>query len=125
MKIKEDKNERFLSKVNSELEKGSDFFGGKPMGTLQKSFYCKGVEAATEIVNKIANECRETTISYKQELITDFLQYVRDNADKFGDDVNRGWSLENLISLSLDYCDEKNKEAQCERKQRKALNWRT
>lgn len=98
----------FLNKVNEELEKESDFFSGKSMGTLQKSFYCKGVEAATEIVNRIANECRETTISHKQELITDFLQYVRDNAGKFDYDANEGWALSDLIILSDEYCDKEN-----------------
>lgn len=37
-------------KVVAELEKESDFFGGEPMGILQKAYYCKGVEKAIEIV---------------------------------------------------------------------------
>ena len=28
------------------LEKESDFFSGKPMGSLQKAYYCKGVNKA-------------------------------------------------------------------------------
>jgi hypothetical protein len=39
-------------KVVAELEKESDFFSGKPMGTLQKAYYCKGIERAIEIVRK-------------------------------------------------------------------------
>lgn len=34
------------------LEKESDFFGGKPMGSLQKAYYCKGIDKAIDIVRK-------------------------------------------------------------------------
>ena len=39
-----------VEKVVAELEKESDFFGGEPMGSLQKAYYCKGVEKAIDIV---------------------------------------------------------------------------
>lgn len=39
-----------VEKVVAELEKASDFFGGEPMGSLQKMYYCKGIEKALEIV---------------------------------------------------------------------------
>lgn len=39
-------------RVVEELEKESDFFGGEPMGSLQKAYYCKGVEKAIEIFRK-------------------------------------------------------------------------
>lgn len=38
--------------VVEELEKESDFFGGKPMGSLQKAYYCKGIDKAIDIVRK-------------------------------------------------------------------------
>ena len=41
-----------LERVIERLETESDFFGGEPMGTLQKSFYCKGVEKAIEIIKQ-------------------------------------------------------------------------
>ena len=42
-------------KVIEQLEKESDFFSGEPMGTLQKAYYCKGIERAIEIVKSGVN----------------------------------------------------------------------
>lgn len=39
-----------VEKVVEELEEESNFFGGEPMGSLQKAYYCKGVEKAIGIV---------------------------------------------------------------------------
>lgn len=39
-----------LEEVVAKLEEESSFFGGKPMGTLQKHFYCEGIKRAIEIV---------------------------------------------------------------------------
>lgn len=39
-----------VENVVEELEKESDFFGGKPMGSLQKMYYCKGIKKAIDIV---------------------------------------------------------------------------
>lgn len=39
-----------LDAVVKRLEEESSFFGGKPMGTLQKHFYCEGIKRAIEIV---------------------------------------------------------------------------
>ena len=36
--------------VVKELEEESDFFGGEPMGSLQKAYYCKGIDKAIDIV---------------------------------------------------------------------------
>ena len=41
-----------VEKVVERLEEESDFFSGKPMGTLQKTYYCKGIERAIEIIKK-------------------------------------------------------------------------
>jgi hypothetical protein len=50
------------------------------------------------IVNELAEEYKNTNI------ITDFLQYARDNADNY--DTNEGWSLADLIDLSIKYSEE-------------------
>lgn len=50
---------------------------------------------AIDAVKEIAEE-------YKNEnIITDFLQYARDNADNY--DTNEGWSLADLIDLSIKF----------------------
>lgn len=41
-----------LERVIESLEKESNFFGGKPMGTLQKAYYCMGIEKANEIIKE-------------------------------------------------------------------------
>ena len=41
-----------VEKVVAELEEESNFFSGIPMGSLQKAYYCNGVEKAIEIVRK-------------------------------------------------------------------------
>ena len=39
-----------VDKIVKRLEEESSFFEGKPMGTLQKHFYCEGIKRAIEIV---------------------------------------------------------------------------
>ena len=39
-----------IVKVIKQLEEESNFFSGEPMGTLQKHFYCAGIERALEII---------------------------------------------------------------------------
>ena len=53
---------------------------------------------AIEIVNELATEYKNTNI------ITNFLQYARDNADNY--DTNEGWSLADLIDLSIKFTEE-------------------
>lgn len=51
-----------IEKILERLEEESNFFGGEPMGTLQKQFYCEGVKKAIEIVKEVATEygyCRK------------------------------------------------------------------
>ena len=50
-----------IEKILERLEKESDFFGGEPMGTLQKHFYCEGVKKAIEIVQEVAKEYGKDT----------------------------------------------------------------
>lgn len=53
---------------------------------------------AIDAVKEIAEEYKNTNI------ITEFLQYARDNADNY--DTNEGWSLADLIDLSIKYSEE-------------------
>lgn len=53
---------------------------------------------AIDAVKEIAEEYKNTNI------ITDFLQYARDNADNY--DTNEGWALADLIDLSIKYSQE-------------------
>lgn len=39
-----------MERIVEQLEEESDFFGGEPMGSLQKAYYCKGIKKAIEIV---------------------------------------------------------------------------
>lgn len=55
-------------------------------------------DIAKNIVNELAEKYKNTNI------ITDFLQYARDNADNY--DTNEGWSLADLIDLSIKYSEE-------------------
>lgn len=57
-----------------------------------------GIDLAISIVNELAEKCKNTNI------ITDFLQYARDNADNY--DTNEGWSLADLIDLSIKFTEE-------------------
>lgn len=41
-----------MDNIVEQLEKESDFFGGEPMGSLQKAYYCKGIVKAIDIVRK-------------------------------------------------------------------------
>lgn len=45
-----------FEKIRKRLEPEADFFSGEPMGSLQKAYYCKGVEKAMEIVSKVEAE---------------------------------------------------------------------
>ena len=42
--------------IRKRLEPEADFFSGEPMGSLQKAYYCKGVEKAMEIVSEVEAE---------------------------------------------------------------------
>lgn len=53
---------------------------------------------AIDAVKEIAEEYKNTNI------ITEFLQYARDNADNY--DTNEGWSLADLIDLSIKFTEE-------------------
>ena len=57
----------------------------------------KAYDEVLSIVNQLAEEYKDINI------ITDFLQYVRDNADNY--DVDNGWDLSDLIDLSIKFCD--------------------
>ena len=52
------------------------------------------LENAKEIVQEVAKE-------YGNDIILDYLQFVRDNADRF--DNEDGWSLSDLIILATEY----------------------
>lgn len=39
--------------VIERLEEESNFFRGEPMGTLQKAYYCMGIEKAIEIIKEL------------------------------------------------------------------------
>lgn len=41
-----------MDRIVERLEKESSFFEGKPMGTLQKHYYCEGIKRAIEIVKE-------------------------------------------------------------------------
>lgn len=41
-----------LERVIERLEDESNFFGGEPMGALQKAYYCMGIERAIEIIKQ-------------------------------------------------------------------------
>lgn len=41
-----------IERALERLEEESNFFGGEAMGTLQKTYYCKGIEKAIEIVKE-------------------------------------------------------------------------
>jgi Lar family restriction alleviation protein len=45
-----------MERIVEQLEEESDFFGGEPMGTLQKLYYCKGITKAIEIVRNGGKE---------------------------------------------------------------------
>ena len=45
-----------MERILEQLEEESDFFGGEPMGSLQKAYYCKGIEKAIEIVRNGGKE---------------------------------------------------------------------
>ena len=42
--------------IRKRLEPEADFFSGEPMGSLQKAYYCKGVEKAFSIVSEVEAE---------------------------------------------------------------------
>ena len=41
-----------IERALERLDKESNFFHGEPMGTLQKSYYCRGIEKAIEIIKE-------------------------------------------------------------------------
>lgn len=41
-----------IERILERLEEESNFFCGEPMGTLQKTYYCKGIERAIWIIKK-------------------------------------------------------------------------
>lgn len=45
-----------FEKIRKRLEPEADFFSDEPMGSLQKAYYCKGVEKAMEIVSEVEAE---------------------------------------------------------------------
>jgi hypothetical protein len=45
-----------MANIVEKLEEENDFFGGKPMGTIQKAYYCKGIETAINIVKQEINK---------------------------------------------------------------------
>jgi hypothetical protein len=45
--------------IQKRLEPEADFFSGEPMGSLQKAYYCKGVEKAMEIVSEVEAEYKD------------------------------------------------------------------
>lgn len=86
----------FIEKLIERLEeRQNDIAGNLSLNVYYSDGYDKGIEYAIEIVNELAEEYKNTNI------ITDFLQYARDNADNY--DTNDGWSLADLIDLSIKY----------------------
>ena len=47
-----------LERVIERLEEESNFFKGEPMGSLQKAYYCMGIEKAIEIIKKEVGDAR-------------------------------------------------------------------
>lgn len=84
----------FIEKLIGRLE---EYPHGKYEDEYGKGFSA-GINASIEEVNELAEEYKNANI------ITDFLQYARDNADNY--DTNEGWSLADLIDLSIKYSEE-------------------
>jgi len=68
-----------IEKILSNLQAEADFFGGEPMGSLQKMYYCEGVKRAIEVVQEVAKEYGKDTnvlgngwISVEERLPKDF-----------------------------------------------------
>lgn len=80
----------FIEKLIERLEEEKE-------GYSDTTYYALGIGSAIKIVNKLAEEYDDINI------ITDFLQYVRDNADNY--DADNGWDLSDLIDLSIKFCD--------------------
>ena len=83
----------FIEKLIGRLEEQKDKY-------FDECFFQKimATEDTIEIINELAEEYKNTSI------ITDFLQYARDNADNY--DTNEGWPLADLIDLSIKYSEE-------------------
>ena len=61
-----------------------------------------GATEAIEIVQEVAKEySKDTNVRSKLHTILDYLQFVRDNADKY--DSEDGWELSDLIILATEY----------------------
>lgn len=101
----------FIEKLNSRLEEerkrytdNIDFleetqkYEDRRIAVAKSQGYSGAYFNSIEIVNQLAEEYKNTNI------ITDFLQYARDNADNY--DTNEGWSLADLIDLSIKYSQE-------------------
>ena len=84
----------FIEKLIGRLE---EYPHGKYEDEYGKGF-SNGINVAIEEVNELAEEYKNT------DIITDFLQYARDNADNY--DTNEGWSLADLIDLSIKFTEE-------------------
>ena len=84
----------FIEKLIGRLE---EYPHGKYEDEYGKGF-SNGINVAIEEVNELAEEYKNANI------ITDFLQYARDNADNY--DTNEGWSLADLIDLSIKFTEE-------------------
>lgn len=54
--------------IRKRLEPEADFFSGEPMGSLQKAYYCKGVEKALSIVSEVEAEYGNGWIDVKDRL---------------------------------------------------------
>jgi hypothetical protein len=50
-----------IENILSNLQAEADFFGGEPMGSLQKLYYCEGVKKAIDIVQEVAKEYGKDT----------------------------------------------------------------
>lgn len=68
------------------------------VGKKQTQGFVLGVRSSVEIVNQLAEEYKDINT------ITDFLQYVRNNADNPNYENDNGWSLADLIDLSIKFC---------------------
>lgn len=84
----------FIDKLIGRLDKITELI--RPVGWSRKIEVVE-TKAVIEIANELAEEYKDINI------ITDFLQYVRDNAENY--DADNGWDLSDLIDLSIKFCD--------------------
>lgn len=50
------KPQEIFDKIREKLEPEADFFGGEAMGSLQKAYYCKGIEKALSVIFEVEEE---------------------------------------------------------------------